>query len=421
MGWLTDFFTPRPQMVKRAVGPNEPSVVRRVSDTAMGILFGASPVVGPRTPEEAMSISAVYGSIRILSDDIGKLPIRLMERKMVDGVETITIAKNHQLHKLVSTRPNSWQTSTEFVRSIVTMAAIGKGALCILVKVSGEIREIIPVPNGAWTQETMSDGTTQYQVQFTNGTSSVFHQDQVLFIRGAVSIDGYSGVGVMSAARNAMEIIVGLERQQSSFSANSGRPSGIISLAEELTDEQKVNLKATWDSAYGPGGRGGVAVLEHATTFTPLSMSFAESQFIENREFQIREIARFFRIDPSYLFVEGTKTYASAESTRREHYTNCLLPWVVAIEQALNRALLNDNPNLFFDFDERDILRGNNLEQAQYLQVLLGSGGSPSIISVNEARYELGMSALKGDEYEKPSKGGYANAAQPIINTDGEE
>jgi|GEM_PF-5156487 len=342
-----------------------------------------------------------------------------MKREMVNGIERVTVAYDHPYHRLLSARPNSWQTATEFVRTIVGHAALGKGALCILVRDgAGTIKEILPVPMGAWVQEQLADSTVQYRVSYANGHQQVFPQKDTLFVRGPVSVDGYSGIGVSQVAHQAMTIIVGLEKQQLALSANNGRPSGVVSLdaEQDLDNDKMANLKASWDATYGPTGKGGVAVLPVSVKYSSMAMSFADAQFMENRDFQIREVARFFRVDPSYLFVAGTKTYASADMTRREHWSNCLMPHVVAIEQALNRALLDDDPRYFFDFDEADLLRGNALEQANYLTKLLGAGGSPGIISVNEARRELGRNELEGEQFTTPPIGGYAASKQEEDN-----
>lgn len=386
----------------------EPTVVRRLTD---GLFFwGGRSVGAPSSHLEMLQVSTVYAAVKVISEDLGKLPISIKRVKKINGVDYL-YPTEHPLQKLLTTKPNSWQTPTEFMRTIITSAALGKGSLSILLKDSrGVVQEIIPVPSTSWTQEVLDDASVRYRVRYANGTEHVFRQDQVLFIRGSVTLDGYSSVSTFEVAHNALSIIRNMEKQQVNLAANNGRPPGIVTFENEVDPDQVAELASGWKTKHGPNGDGETAFLPFGVKYTPLTMSLADAQFVELRKFQEREIARYFRVHPSLLFIDGATSYASSVQAAKEHWQNCLTPWAVEIEQALRRDILGNDPDYVYDFDEKELLRGDNLQHAQYLKQMLGAGGSPAIISINEARYELGMPPIEGEDYEKPLLGGYQNA-----------
>jgi HK97 family phage portal protein len=193
------------------------------------------------------------------------------------------------------------------------------------------------------------------------------------------------------------------------FSANGGKPSGILSFENEISPETRENLRLTWDAKFGPGGAGGIAVLDGKTEFQPMTMSLADSQFIENRRFQIEEIARAFSIQPIMLMQQvDAASYGSAEQMFRVHVTHTLMPWIKRFEEALNRDVLNNSDEYYFDFDERALLRGDHQTQAEYYQKALGSGGVQAWMTVNEVRQELGLNPSTESWANELSIGGYA-------------
>ncbi|MGR3749580.1 phage portal protein [Paracoccus sp. (in: a-proteobacteria)] len=388
------------------------TVVRQTSSGFFGWFgWGDSSPTTPKTADEALEISAVFAAIRVLSNDIGRMPINLYKKEKDNGLTRRTVDEDHPYHRLLAVKPNSWMTSTELLRAIVVQAALGKGCLCVLNKVAGQVREIYPIPAGAWTQEILSTGNIQYTVTYANSQRQTFDQSTCLFVHSGLSLDGYSSVSALDKARHALGVAKGLESQQSKFASSGGRPSGVLSFENELTPETKKSLAETWKQRWGAGGEGGIAVLDGNARFDALTTTFADAQFMESREFVIYEVARFFGVSPQKLFAKGATSYASARENTLAHISDALMPWVVSIEQALNRDILGNDPNYYFDLDEKDLLRGRNEQQAGFLTKLLGAGGTPAVISTNEARYELGLDPLEGDEYQKPSKGGYAEAA----------
>lgn len=387
-------------------------VIRRVGETVFGWMsYGGTSTAMELNNTTALQNSAIRAAVAVISEGVAQTPLNLIQTyKQGDLVRRRSLV-DHPMAKLMR-KPNSFQTQFEFIEMMVANALLGKGALAIKVKVGNQVRELLPVPHGGWTMEVLANGTTQFQVLMAAGNSITYAQSDVVFIHG-LSLDGYTGVAAIEVARYAAAIAAGFEKQILGIASNGGRPSGIIAM-QELTDPvRRETFAASWKAKFGVGGEGGVAVLDAGTTFSPISLSAVESQVIDNRKFQIAEIARFFRVQPQML-MDGT---AINNDIMRLHVRHTLMPWFVRVEQALARDLLDNAPDLAFDFDERELLRGDHETLGPFLQSMLGNGGTPAIMSVNEARYELGLDPIDEPWAQTPLMGGY-EGSNPTTNGD---
>ena len=182
-----------------------------------------------------------------------------------------------------------------------------------------------------------------------------------------------------------------MERQQAKLAGNGGKPSGVLSFTQRLAPETANKLRETWQERFGPDGDGGVAILDGDAKFQSMTMTSVDAQHLETRRLQIEEIARAFRVQPIMLMqADKAATFASAEQMFRNHVIHTLGPWVERWEQAANRDILANVDGLRVDLDERNLLRGDFKDQAEYYAKALGAGGGPAWMTQNEIRAEIG-------------------------------
>ena len=121
-------------------------------------------------------------------------------------------------------------------------------------------------------------------------------------------------------------------------------------------------LRASWNAAYGGSGNASrVAVLEEGMTFTPLSIPNNEAQFLETRKFQVTEICRIFRVPPHMIGDLERATFSNIESQNISFAVHTIRPWLVRIEQAVNRALIpeNEKGRFYAQFNIDGLMRGD--------------------------------------------------------------
>jgi HK97 family phage portal protein len=129
---------------------------------------------------------------------------------------------------------------------------------------------------------------------------------------------------------------------------------------------------------------------------------------LDTREYNVVEIARFFNISPILLGDLSHTSYNDIEQAQIEFVQHTLLPIINLLEDEINRKLIT-NRNNYIDFDETQLLTGNKATLANYYSTLV----SNAIITINEAREQLGWNSIDGaDDLILP----YSDVNQNTVN-----
>ena len=370
----------------------------RYSSTASGA------AVGERT---ALDTPVVFCASRVIAEGCSQIPCRVMRDEFTrDGLRRSRPAVEHWAHRLLAVKPNSWQTSYEFREGMFFSAAIGVGALAIKnFNGAGQIQELLPVPPGAWSVKQNKDYSLEYSVTLVDRQQVKFSEDEVFFFRGP-SWDGINALPAVRQAREAIGLSQALEKQQARLAGNGGKPSGVLSFVNPLKPETRAKLAKTWTEKFGPNGEGGVAILDGDASFSSMTMTSVDAQYVETRRIQVEEIARAFRVQPIMLMqADKAATYASAEQMFRMHVVHTLGPWMRRFEEAARRDILGNQPSLRVDLDERGLMRGDFKDQAEYYTKALGAGGQPGWMTPNEVRAERDMNPVNEDWADRVPRG----------------
>ena len=142
-----------------------------------------------------------------------------------------------------------------------------------------------------------------------------------------------------------------------------------------------------------------------------MSSNSKDAQLLETRLFNLQDIARFFNISPVLLGDLTHSSYSTIEASLLEFVTHTLYPYITLIENEFTRKLiLPSERGLYIDLDDNYIIKSDKSSQAEYLSKLTGSG----IITVNEARKQLGLNPIDGGDILSIP---YTNIGQNTINS----
>lgn len=356
------------------------------------------------TPQASVSSTAVWAAVRIISESIATLPLRVYERTGAGR----TVATKHPLYPLLHDRPNVRQTAVEFrEQQLASLLLWGNSYAYIERWPSGRPRYLWPLRADRVTVKV--DVTTQsdplpglvYVVQTQDGSQVVYPADDVLHVRG-LSSDGMLGLSPIQVHRDA----VGLEMAEREFAArffgNNGRPGGVLKVQGRLSNDAAQRLKASWETAHrGLDNAHRVAVLEEGIEWQGMGMPLADAQFVEQRRFSIEEIARIFRV-PLHLMGDLQRaTFSNIEHQGIEFVVHTIRPWVVRLEQAYNTLLYpSERSSLYVEHVVDALLRGDL--KARYDAYAVGRQWG--WLSVNEIRAleNLNGVGVDGDQLIQP-------------------
>ena len=363
------------------------------------------------TDKTALQVATVLACVKVIADGCATPDLHVF-REMQDG--TRQKATNIPEYRLLSRRPNEWQTSFEWRRQMTIHAALTGAGLSIKVKgLNGRVKELIPVMPGNWDVRKVSRYEIRYRCWDEFGVIGEFGPDDVFVLNG-VQWDWVGSMNAVVLARSAIGLAMATERSQAAMHANGLRPSGTYSVDGNLTEEQHKRISAWIKTQTGPAGAGTPLVLDRAAKWQPTTQTGVDAQHVETRRLQIEEICRGYGVFPIMVgHSDKTSTFASSEAFFAAHLIHCLAPWHKAWTQRIDEMLLDGAGPLFGEFDTRYMRAGSIKDRAVYARTMVEMG----LMSPNEYRDEEGWDPRPGgDEYLKPmnmQQGDAADSSKP--------
>lgn len=292
---------------------------------------------------QAMKLSAVNRCVQVISDSMGKLPVRVLDRI------TKKPSNNHYLEYMLTVRTNEDMTPSDYKKLMETRVMLKGNAYALIWRDprSGEPRELIPLEH-CWTVR--DQGQLWYLAKNPKtGEYRKLWPENVIHYRYYAE-DGINGISVLSHAKNVINTASASQDYEQKYYAQRARPDGILTIDSSLTTEAKEEVRKQWETFHrGADNAFRVAVMDLGMKYQPIGVTPKDSQFIESKEISIKDIARFFGV-PLYKLQEGKQSYNSNEQNSIEYIVDTLHPRV----QRYNEE---DTYKLLFEGDIRQDLR----------------------------------------------------------------
>ena len=352
------------------------------------------------TSQEALQVPAVANAIQLISEAVASLDVSV---KKLDGLAEVD-APDHQIRALLDGEVNEWTSSFELIRQIMVDALTSDaGGMAWVNRVRGEVREIIRFRAGVLTFE-IDQNTGERRYKLHNRTIPA---------RDVIHVLPPLGRSPLTLAREAIGIALALDRHAARLFANGARPSGALIFPKGMGEESVKKARTAWRATHETEGTSGqTAILYDGTDFKPFAFTSTDAQFLENRKFQILEIARAFNIPAPMIGDLERATWSNSEQKGREFLSYTLEPWLRGVESALRRALFSDAERRthVIRFDRDDLTRADLSTRATVINSLISS----QTICPNEGRDWLGLPPREGgDEFLNPNITAAADAPEP--------
>jgi HK97 family phage portal protein len=346
----------------------------------------------PVTLESALQLSAVWACVRLVSESVASLPIKVYKLKSTGERE---LDKEHPLSVLFSGRVNRWQTRQEFFETMMyQFVLLGNCYAVIQRNKQNQITSLIPLMSQQMQVDLLDDGAVVYKYTETNGIrvysgETLWHNK--LFGNGIV------GLSPLAFAKNSVSIGQAAETSTGKIYKNGGKPSGILTIDKILTKDQREQIKKNFGEM-ADGNNDRLFVLEADMKYTQVSLSPQDIELLASRRFQIEDIARFFGV-PSVLINDTTAatTWGSGiEQIVQGFYKLGLRPYLERMEASMMVNLLTPQERaeyeIEFDFDA--LLQPSLAERIKsYKEAIQGGFYAP-----NETRKMEGLAPKEGGD-----------------------
>lgn len=328
-------------------------------------------------------LSAGFAAIDLISNKIASIPI--VVKTSQNGIEV-----DHSFNHVFDT---TLMTKFMTIKMIVWDTLVhGNGIGLINRNADGSTKSITYIPHGSYTICYNQKKQELYYLmpEFRKGKVEPINVLHII----KNTIDGVNGKPVSYYAANAVALASTTDKQAANYFDSGCSMSGILKSNKILSAQQKLDVKSSWNEVHGPSKNGGIAVIGADMDYISTANNATESQMLESRQFNVKEIARFLGISPELIGDTTNKAYNSLEQAIQALVNFTLNPLIAILEEELNRKCLkpSERSMYYIDLKEESLLVSDKSAEGNYYKTLVSGG----IMTINEAREALGLPEKEG-------------------------
>ncbi|WP_326901466.1 phage portal protein [Kosakonia cowanii] len=345
-------------------------------------------------PTTVLSFHAVFSCISLIASDISKMPLRLMRRDS----NGIWKENNNGTPARIYRRPNAFQNRMQFFECWLNSKLCHGNTVVLKIRnTRGDITELRILDWNKVTPLVADDGSVFYQINPDNMTgvdaSVTVPAREVIHDRFNCLFHPLIGLSPIYAAGLAAMQGHHIQENSAHFFRNGSKPSGVIEVPGNITDENARKLKANWDTGYTGENAGKTGLLSNGAKYSPISMSADDAKVVEQLQMSEKIVCSTFHVPAYKAGVGDLPSYDNIEALEQQYYSQCLQTLIESIELLLDEAFeLEDDAGT--EFDVSALLRMDSERRIK----TLGEGVKNTILTPNEARRSENLPPVTGGD-----------------------
>ncbi|MFJ7419786.1 phage portal protein [Streptomyces uncialis] len=352
-----------------------------------GVLSAAGQKVDANS---ALTVSAVFACVRLLSETICTLPVATYSRR--GGVRKAINSPTWLDYP--NAEPGGLGRIDLLSQVVLSLLLDGNAYLAVLWDGPHIVGLEVLDPNRIDTHTVVVDGKRRkvfYVADYDDDGNEValgwFTTREILHIPGMMLPGEFTGVSPIAFARESIGLAMAAQTYGAKFFANGAMPGALIEVPGAMSEEGLARAREAWRLANsGAENAHRVALLTEGAKFSKVALSPDEAQFLQTRQFQVPEISRIFGVPP-HLIADATNStsWGSGLAEQNIAFTMfSLRPWLERIEAGFTRLLYAETADRmkFVKFSLDGIQRGAPKERMDMYSIGLQQG----IYSIDEVR-----------------------------------
>lgn len=372
-----------------------------LDDPATAVIFGGGQnYTGEYVNENsAMSLSAVFRAVSVISQGIAALPLKTYRTRPADGMRERVASWVDNPAGPNSLTPFEWK---EMV--VLHLVLHGEAFLYHVYTDGGAIVGTTPVhPLAVSVEEDLHEPEGKvFYVSTTDGRQERLTTREMTHICGPHT-DGLRGWSFLSMGRNALGIGLAGERSAAGMFKNGAQIAGVLTPAagEDVSEADANSIRRDLDqNLYGRENAGRIPLVNRILEFHPWQMTNLDAQWLETRQFQIEEVSRLTGVPPTLLMqLEKQSSWGTGIAEMNKSLGQFVfLSWCLRISERVTRLLTPTAK--FCEFDMAGLEAGSAKDVSAQLLSEVNGG----LRTLNEARRILNLPPVAGgDELRVPS------------------
>lgn len=370
-------------------------------DKRLWTTTGAGPKTAslqPVSEASALNYSAVWCATRLLCGTGASLPFPIYSGRDDD---TRKKERAHNLYRILNVAPNPEQTAYNF-RAVMWQWQVNWGNAYAEIEREGDdpdgpVVALWPIHPDRVEVCRDENHVLYYKVR-DDATGNKVSLDawRMLHIPSIITADGIVGLGVIAHARETIGAGIAQEKAGAHSIGGGNLPRMVMSHPGKWSDDARKAFRKEFDELYAGAEGHKVAVVEGGADIKPLSFNAQDSQFLENREFNVNEIARWYGVPPHLLQHLLQATFNNIEHLGINFVQYSLISWLRIWEQSVHQKLFTpeEQVSYFAEHNVDALLRGDHAARAAFYQAMI----SATIMNRNECRKLENLDPVDGGD-----------------------
>lgn len=356
----------------------------------------------------ALKYSVVWAATTLILDAVSGLPPVAFTENEVTGVVT-----KQKVPAWVRSPHPEMRRSEVFAQILSSAILWGDGFAQITRRSSdNQINGLIPLDPARvtveWDHERSGTppGTGIYR-RYAIDNGNWLNSKDIFHIQGFTLPGRAKGLSVIGQAREAIGLGLTLEEFGARYFSQGSMHKVVLKSDRMLNSAQARELVMNYERFHrGPRNWHRPAVASGGVDVQNVSIPPEDAQFLQSREFQAIDVARWFRVPPHRVGIIDKQTSwgtgLAEENTATAQLT--YRPWAGRLETALTAyAPFGEDQGLQIRLDPKALLKGSAREQIEAWGIAVEKG----FATPNEARDNaLGLGPIEGgDKLQEPQPG----------------
>ena len=352
----------------------------------------------------ALTISAFFNGVEQIANDIAKLPKSVYIKTEMGRVKDSSNVINY----LLSTAPNDLMTAYDFWRVNVLSCILKGDAFSRIMR------------NPQTGNEVAYQFLEYHKMEvYISGTSLIYKYDgvyidshDILHFKG-FTLDGLRGVSVIKFAASQLGITLDAQNYAKDVYKDRGLGYGVIESDKAIEATNKRAIEEGFAAKMASKNIFKVPMLDEGMKYKSISITPAESQFLESNKNGVLECCRWLNINPHKIKDLSAGTYSNVYQQSIEHVLDSIMPWAVRMEQEVNRKSFHSQQEKYFKMNINALLRADLAGKKDYYTAMVYAG----IMTRNEVRELEELNKIDGlDEPLLPVNMQALSVAMQLIN-----
>lgn len=348
--------------------------------------------------KSALSEATYFACIKVLSESIGKLPLKIQQHTKGSGIR---IAREHPYYRMLHDRPNPYTTATAFWTTMEKFRDHwGNGYAWIDRRKPENAYLWLMHPDDVdiWYDNAciLADVPDVYYRYSTPKGIIILNSDDVLHVKSHNTFDGIVGIPTQEQLADTIQSNIKAQRMLKRLYESGMTAKAVLNYTGGL-NEQNVKILVKQFNEYANGSALGIIPVPVGFSVQPLNMKLADSQFLEIKQYSALQIAAAFGVKPYQIGDYTKSSYASEEAQQLAFLTDTLLYIIKQYEEEIAYKLLTDKEiadGYHVKFNVKAILRTDHKTQVETLSTGIGN----FLYTPNEAREQIDLPWIDGGD-----------------------